>query len=475
MASNVSPITGENLDFLVSNIKRVEAIDPKNFDKYGVKRGLRNADGTGVMAGLTRICSVNGYYLNDGEKVPQEGTLYYRGFNVSQIVKNAQEEKRFGFEEVVWLLIFGFLPDKTQLDTFCEILGKCRELPQNFSEDMIVKSPSNDIMNKLARCVLALYSYDDNPDDTSIENVIRQSVEIIARMPAIMSYSYQVKRRHFYGKSMYIHPIKPEHTTAQCILNSIRSNKQFTQEEALLLDKCLMIHAEHGGGNNSSFAARVLTSSGTDTYSAIAAGIGSLKGPRHGGANLKVTGMLDDIKANCGDYTSDDAVADYLVKIIQKQAYDRSGLIYGMGHAVYTLSDPRAVILKGEAKAFAEKCGMTEDFNLIDAVERLAPEIFRKYKGISKNICANVDLYSGFIYRMLRIPEDLFTPLFAVARVAGWSAHRLEELETGKKIIRPAYKNVAAKRDYVKLDERISDIHISGSYVPASERIEKKK
>ena len=473
MNTNNSPLTVENLDFLVSNIKRVEAIDPKNFDKYGVKRGLRNSDGTGVMAGLTRICSVNGYYLNDGEKVPQEGKLYYRGFNVSQIVKNAQDEHRFGYEEVVWLLIFGFLPDKDQLDMFKSILGKCRELPENFSEDMIVKSPSNDIMNKLARCVLALYSYDDNPDDTSIENVIRQSVQIIARMPAIMSYSYQVKRRHFYGKSMYIHPIKPEHTTAECILNSIRSNKKFTEEEALLLDKCLMLHAEHGGGNNSSFATRVLTSSGTDTYSAIAAGIGSLKGPRHGGANLKVTGMLDDIRDNCGDFTNDGNIADYLVKIIQKQAYDHSGLIYGMGHAVYTLSDPRAVILKNEARAFAEKCGRMEEFNLIDAVERLTPEIFRTYKGISKNICANVDLYSGFVYRMLGIPEDLFTPLFAVARVAGWSAHRIEELETGKKIIRPAYKNVAAKREYVKLDERIHDIHISGKYVPASERIEK--
>lgn len=474
MSLNNGPLSQENIEFLVSNIKKVNAIDVKNYERYGVKRGLRNADGTGVMAGLTRVCSVDGYYLNDGEKVPHEGHLYYRGFDMSKIVENAMEDERFGFEEVAWLLIFGFLPDKTQLETFSEILGKCRELPDGFSEDMIMKMPSKDIMNMLARLVLALYSYDENPDDTSVENVIRQSIQLIARMPALMAYSYQVKRRHFYGKSMYIHPIKPAQTTAECILNSIRSNRKFTREEALLLDTCLMIHAEHGGGNNSSFATRVLTSSGTDTYSAIAAGIGSLKGPRHGGANLKVAGMIADIKANAGDYTNDNNVEDYLCKIIKKEAYDRSGLIYGMGHAVYTLSDPRAVILKEEARKFSEKLGMTEEFNLIDAVERLTPEIFRKYKGINKNICANVDLYSGFIYKMLGIPEDLFTPLFATARVTGWLAHRIEEITTGNKIIRPAYKSVASKRDYIKLEDRAYDYTLNTEYVPASERIEKK-
>lgn len=474
MVSNSTPLTKENLDFLVSNINKVNSINPAYFEKYGVKRGLRNADGTGVMAGLTRVCSVDGYYLNDGEKVPHEGHLYYRGFDMSEIVKNAQSEQRFGFEEVVWLLIFGFLPSKEQLSTFMEILGKCRELPDGFSEDMIMKAPSNDVMNKLARSVLALYSYDDNPDDTSIENVIRQSIQLVARMPVIMSYSYQVKRRHFYGKSMYIHPIKPAQSTAECILNSIRSDRKFTKDEALLLDACLMIHAEHGGGNNSSFATRVLTSSGTDTYSAIAAGIGALKGPRHGGANLKVAGMLEDIKQNAGDSLTDDEIEKYLVKIINKQAYDHSGLIYGMGHAVYTLSDPRAVILKEEARKFSKKCGMEDEFKLIDAVERLTPKVFRECKGINQPICANVDLYSGFIYKMLGIPKDLYTPLFAIARIAGWSAHRIEEITTGKKIIRPAYKSVAVPNSYVKLEDRTTCAQvIESEYVPVSERIKK--
>lgn len=474
MDSKTTPLTKENLDFLVSNINKVNSINPAYFEKYGVKRGLRNADGTGVMAGLTRVCSVDGYYLNDGEKVPHEGHLYYRGFDMSEIVRNAQSEQRFGFEEVVWLLIFGFLPSKEQLSTFMEILGKCRELPDGFSEDMIMKAPSNDVMNKLARSVLALYSYDDNPDDTSIENVIRQSIQLVARMPVIMSYSYQVKRRHFYGKSMYIHPIKPQQSTAECILNSIRSDRKFTKDEAMLLDACLMIHAEHGGGNNSSFATRVLTSSGTDTYSAIAAGIGALKGPRHGGANLKVAGMLEDIKQNAGDSLSDVEIEKYLVKIINKQAYDRSGLIYGMGHAVYTLSDPRAVILKEEARKFSEKCSMQDEFRLIDAVERLTPKVFRECKGINKPICANVDLYSGFIYKMLGIPKDLYTPLFAIARIAGWSAHRIEEITTGKKIIRPAYKSVAVPNSYVRLEDRTSSSQfIESEYVPVSERIKK--
>ena len=474
MVSNSTPLTKENLDFLVSNINKVNSINPAYFEKYGVKRGLRNADGTGVMAGLTRVCSVDGYYLNDGEKVPHEGHLYYRGFDMSEIVRNAQSEHRFGFEEVVWLLIFGFLPSKEQLSTFMEILGKCRELPEGFSEDMIMKAPSNDVMNKLARSVLALYSYDDNPDDTSIENVIRQSIQLVARMPVIMSYSYQVKRRHYYGKSMYIHPIKPQQSTAECILNSIRSDRKFTEDEALLLDACLMIHAEHGGGNNSSFATRVLTSSGTDTYSAIAAGIGALKGPRHGGANLKVAGMLEDIKQNAGDSLSDDEIEKYLVKIINKQAYDHSGLIYGMGHAVYTLSDPRAVILKEEARKFSEKCSMQDEFRLIDAVERLTPKVFRECKGINQPICANVDLYSGFIYKMLGIPMDLYTPLFAIARIAGWSAHRIEEITTGKKIIRPAYKSVAVPNSYVKLEDRTTSAQvIESEYVPVSERIKK--
>ncbi len=471
MLSNSTPLSKENMDFLLSNIKKVDPINPKYFEKYPVKKGLRNSDGTGVMAGLTRICSVDGYHVLDGEKIPHEGKLFYRGFDMTEIVNNAQAENRFGFEEVVWLLIFGFLPSREQLDTFMDILGKCRELPEDFSEDMIMKAPSNDIMNKLARSVLALYSYDDNPDDTSLENVIRQSIQLIARLPAVMSYSYQVKRRHFYGKSMYIHPIKPEQRTAECILNSIRADKKFTREEALLLDACLMMHAEHGGGNNSSFATRVLTSSGTDTYSAIAAGIGSLKGPRHGGASLKVPAMFDDIKANCGDYTNEKDVENYLIKIIKKEANDRSGLVYGMGHAVYTLSDPRAVILKREAKKFAESKGMSDDFNLIDMVERLTPKVFADVKGINKPMCANVDMYSGFVYRMLGIPNDIFAPLFAIARVSGWCAHRIEEITTSNKIIRPAYKSVARPGTYIKMADRQTPSQLNSEYIPALERI----
>lgn len=319
---------------------------------------------------------------------------------------------------------------------------------------MIMKAPSPDIMNKLARCVLALYSYDEQPDDISIENVLRQSIQLVAQLPTIMSYAYQVKRRHYYHKSMYIHPIRKEHTTAQFILNSIRSDRKFTDEEAKLLDLCLMLHAEHGGGNNSTFSTRVLTSSGTDTYSAIAAGIGSLKGPRHGGANIKVTQMLDCMEQEISDLTDEGQVADFLKRIIHKQAGDHSGLIYGMGHAVYTLSDPRAVLLKEQARKFASGTEFEEKFRSIELVERLTPEIFAREKGNKKRVCANVDLYSGLVYRMLGIPVDLFTPLFAVARMAGWAAHRMEELISGGRIIRPAYKSVSLPGAYTPITQR---------------------
>lgn len=473
MALKPTKLTEENIDFLISNIKKVNAINPAYFEKYAVKRGLRNSDGTGVMAGLTRVCSVDGYYLNDGEKIPHDGRLFYRGYDMADIVKSAQHEQRFAYEEVIWLLIFGSLPNSQQLDTFREILGKCRDLPQGFSEDVLMRAPSNDIMNMLSRAVLSLYAYDDNPDDTSVENVIRQSIQLISKIPIIMSYSYQVKRRNFYGKSMYLHPIKDFQSASECILNSIRSDRKFTQQEALLLDTCLIMHAEHGGGNNSSFATRVLSSSGTDTYSAMAAGIGSLKGPRHGGANIKVAHMIEDIKENAGDITNESDIEKYLVKIITKQAFDKSGLIYGMGHAVYTTSDPRAVILKEEARKFSQTCGMTQEFNLIEMIERLTPEVFRKHKGINKPICANVDLYSGFIYKMLGIPQDLFTPLFAIARVAGWAAHRIEEITTGGRIIRPAYKSVASPKNYISIEKRESTPVVENEYVPAFERIKK--
>ena len=471
MASYITPITNENVDFLVEELVKNNHINPNDFTKFNVKRGLRNADGTGVMAGLTKISSVNGYYIDDGERVPMEGKLYFRGVNLQEIVANCKEENRFGFEEVAWLLIFGSLPTTQQLSRFSEILAECRTLPDDFIEDMIMKAPSPNIMNKITRSVLALYSYDENPDDASIENVIRQSIQIIAQIPVIMSYAYQVKRRHYYKKSMYIHPPKANQSTAESVLRSMRSDKNFTDEEAKLLDLCLMVHAEHGGGNNSTFATRVLTSSGTDTYAAIAAGIGALKGPKHGGANIKTSEMIHYIEEGVSDITDEGQIADFLTKIIRKEAGDRSGLVYGMGHAVYTLSDPRAVILKEEARKFAYKTGYEEKFELLNMIERLTPEIFLKVKGSKKPMCANVDLYSGLIYEMLQIPEDIYTPLFTTARIAGWSAHRLEELMTGGKIVRPAYKSVSTRRNYIKIDERVDEFTLDSDYVPFEERI----
>lgn len=471
MGSYLTPITNENVEFLVEELYKHNKINSDDFNRFGVKRGLRNSDGTGVMAGLTKISSVDGYYIDDGERVPKEGHLFFRGVDMADIVSNCQAENRFGFEEVAWLLIFGSLPTTRQLQKFSEILAECRNLPEDFIEDMIMKAPSPNIMNKITRSVLALYSYDENPDDLSIENVIRQSIQIIAQIPVIMSYAYQVKRRHYYKKSMYIHPTKPNQSTAEAVLRSMRSNKTFSDEEAKLLDLCLMVHAEHGGGNNSTFATRVLTSSGTDTYAAFAAAIGALKGPKHGGANIKVTEMMRQIMEGVNDYTNEGQVADFLEKIIKKEAGDGSGLIYGMGHAVYTLSDPRATILKEEARKFAQKSGYEDRFKLIDTVERLTPEIFLKVKGSKKPICANVDMYSGLIYEMLQIPEDIYTPLFTTARIAGWSAHRLEELMTGGRIIRPAYKSVSTKRKYIPIDERIDKFSLDPNYIPAEERI----
>ncbi len=447
-------IKNEAISLLCNGLADKNYINIDDYAKYGVKRGLRNADGTGVMAGLTKICSVEGYYINDGEKVSKEGHLYYRGIDINDIVKACCDENRFGFEEVIWLLLFGSLPTAGQLERFNAALADMRELPDNFTEDMIMKAPSPDIMNKLARGVLALYSYDDNPDDISIENVLNQSLHLIAQLPSIMSYAYQVKRRHYYHKSMYIHPPKAHHHTAEVVLNSIRSDKSFTDAEAKLLDICLMLHAEHGGGNNSTFATRVLSSSGTDTYAAIAAGIGSLKGPKHGGANRKVAFMIDSFKENCPDITNEGQVADYLKKIMKKEGGDKTGLVYGMGHAVYTLSDPRAVILGKKAEEFSRGTEFEAEFKLLHNIEKLTPELFTEVTGKTKPICANVDLYSGLIYKMLRIPEDLYTPLFATARMAGWCAHRIEELFTSSRIIRPAYKSLSSHCAYVPISQR---------------------
>ena len=406
------------------------------------------------MAGLSHVSSVEGYYILDNERIPKEGKLSYRGYDIKDIIADCVADDRFGFEEVVWLLIFGSLPSKDQIAEIREALGKSRALPDEFIEDMIMKHPSKDIMNKMARCVMSLYSYDENPDDISTPNVLRQSLQLIAQFPTMMNSAYQIKRRAFYNKSMYLHPIKPELSTAESILRLLRSDKQYTDEEAKLLDICLMIHADHGGGNNSTFSTRVLTSSGTDTYSAITAGLGSLKGPRHGGANIKVAHQMEYIMENLDDSTDDKQVRDMLARIMKKEAGDGSGLIYGMGHAVYTLSDPRAVILKRSAKKLAFDHGFEKEFMTLDAIERLTPQVFAEIKGVEKPMCANVDLYSGLVYRVLGIPEDLYTPLFATARVAGWCAHRLEELTTSSKIMRPAYKSVTKYRAYTPLSKR---------------------
>lgn len=450
----ISPISMDALSNLCGELDKNNSIKPADYKKYQVKRGLRNSDGTGVMAGLTRICSVEGYYIIDGEKVPKDGKLSYRGYDINDIVKSVVKDDRFGFEEVVWLLLFGELPTEQQLVSLMEVLAECRELPDEFIEDMIMKNPSKDIMNKMARCVMILYSFDENPDDISIPNVLRQSLQLIAQMPTIMNSAYQVKRRSFYNKTMFLHPIKKEHSTAECILYQLRADKQFTREEAKLLDICLMLHADHGGGNNSTFSTRVLTSSGTDTYSAITAGFGSLKGPKHGGANIRVANQMNEIIANVPDPTDKSQIKDYLVKIMNGEAGDGLGLIYGMGHAVYTKSDPRAVILKENARKLAYEKGYEKEFVTLENIELLTPEVFAEVKGVEKTMCANVDLYSGLVYKVLGIPEDLYTPLFATARIAGWCAHRLEELTSNGKIIRPAYKSVSRAREFKDLNNR---------------------
>ena len=450
----ISSVSQDYISSLCGELEKNNSIKPGDFQKYRVKRGLRNPDGTGVMAGLSHVSSVEGYYILDNERIPKEGKLSYRGYDIKDIIADCVADNRFGFEEVVWLLIFGSLPSKDQIAEIRDVLGKSRALPDEFIEDMIMKHPSKDIMNKMARCVMSLYSYDENPDDISTPNVLRQSLQLIAQFPTMMNSAYQIKRRAFYNKSMYLHPIKPELSTAESILRLLRSDKQYTDEEAKLLDICLMIHADHGGGNNSTFSTRVLTSSGTDTYSAISAGLGSLKGPRHGGANIKVAHQMEYIMENLDDSTDDAQVRDMLARIMKKEAGDGSGLIYGMGHAVYTLSDPRAVILKRSAKKLAFDHGFEKEFMTLDAIERLTPQVFAEIKGVEKPMCANVDLYSGLVYRVLGIPEDLYTPLFATARVAGWCAHRLEELTTSSKIMRPAYKSVTKYRAYTPLDKR---------------------
>ncbi|NCC87188.1 MAG: citrate synthase [Clostridia bacterium] len=471
MVTYISPISNESLTSLCEHLKKKNPINANDFERYAVKRGLRNADGTGVMAGITRICSVEGYFVSDGERIPTPGRLIYRGIDVCEITENCMADDRFGFEEVAWLLLFGSLPTKVQLDSFAQVLAQSRQLPQDFVENMILKSPSQNIMNKMERSILSLYSYDENPEDLSAENVLRQSIQLIAQLPTIMSYAYQVKRRYYDKESMYIHQVDESYGTAQSILNFLREDRKFTDKEAKLLDICLILHAEHGGGNNSTFVTRALTSSGTDTYSAIAGGVGSLKGHRHGGANIKVTQMVDNIKANVDNITNEGEVADYLKKIIKKQANDNTGLVYGMGHAVYTISDPRAVLLKEKAKEFSKGTDFEEEYRLLELIESFTPILLQEEKGDKKRICANVDLYSGLVYKLLNIPEEIFTPLFAAARVVGWSAHRIEELTTVSRIMRPAYKSVSLPHKYIPLDKRTVEADMTQPYIPIEERI----
>lgn len=448
--------SNENLQLMeeLAELLQGRKIDLDLYTKYNVKRGLRNNDGTGVLVGLTEVGDVHSYVMDNGKKVSVEGELRYRGYNVNDLVNTAEKEGRYGFEETCYLLLFGELPTREMLADFTSLLADFRTLPYGFTEDMILKAPSKDIMNKLTRAVLASYSYDKDPDNPDIKNVLRQCIELIARFPTMVAYGYQAKIHYHDDKSLYIHNPQKHLSTAENILHMIRPDSQYTQAEAELLDVALTLHAEHGGGNNSTFVVNVVSSTGTDTFSAIAAAIGSLKGPLHGGANAMVLEMMDNIKANVKDWEDEDEISAYIEKILKKEAFDGSGLIYGMGHAVYTLSDPRAVLLKQQAIKLAKEKGMDKEFNLYASIEKLCPDIFYRLKGTDKTICANVDFYSGFVYNMLNIPEELHTPIFAIARIAGWCAHRVEELISGGRIIRPAYKSIADEREYVQIDNR---------------------
>lgn len=433
-----------------------DPIDPALYQKYDVKRGLRQADGRGVLVGLTRIGDVVGYEVDaNGKKVAVPGRLIYRGYSVEDIVHDTEKHHQFGYEQCVYLLLFGQLPTQGQLDEFNRVLGMLRTLPPNFTEDMIMKAPSSDIMNKIARGVLASYSYDNDPENRDVRNILRQCIELISRFSTLAAYGYQAKRRYYDGKSMYIHNPDPNLSTAENFLRLIRSDKSYTRLEAEILDLALILHAEHGGGNNSSLTIHVVSSADTDTYSAVAAAVGSLKGRRHGGANIRVMEMMDDIKSHVKDWSSESEVADYLRKIVRKEAFDHTGLIYGQGHAVYTISDPRAVLLREKAAELAKEKGCEEEFNLYNLIDKLAPQILYERVGDKKRFCTNVDFYSGFVYTMLNIPRELYTPLFAIARIAGWSAHRVEEIVAGGRIYRPAYKNVSEEREYIPIEDRV--------------------
>jgi len=430
-------------------------INGELYTKYEVKRGLRDVSGKGVLVGLTEISEIVSYIIEDGDYVPCEGKLFYSGINVEEIVQGFLDgRRRFGFEETSFLLLFGHLPNEKEFAEFTGLMEDCAALPENFLRDTIMIAPSKDIMNSLAKSVLTLYAYDENPDDISIANVIRQSINLIAQFPELAIYGYQSYAHTHKSRSLVIHTPLPGLSIAENLLHMLRPDSKYTKLEAEILDIALMLHAEHGGGNNSTFTTHVVTSSHTDTYSAIAAALGSLKGPRHGGANGKVVGMFRDIRENVGDWSDDDAITAYLEKLLAKEAFDRAGLIYGMGHAVYSLSDPRALIFKRFVEQLAAEKGRNDEYLLYSKVEELAPAVIGKMRRIYKGVSANIDFYSGFVYSMLDLPEELFTPLFAVARISGWCAHRIEELANAGKIIRPAYKSVAKQKYYMPMSER---------------------
>lgn len=447
---NVTP----EIENLTEVCKEHSKIDPSLYGKYDVKRGLRDLNGKGVLAGLTQISNIVSKKVVDGKEIPCEGELYYRGINIEDLTEGFLKEQRFGFEEATYLLLFGTLPTPEELKEFSAILASQRQLPTNFVRDVIMKAPSRDMMNTLSRSVLTLYSYDDNPEDISLPNVLRQCINLISVFPLLSVYGYQAHKHYNLDDSLYIHNPESNLSTAENILLLLRPDKVYTPLEAKILDLALVLHMEHGGGNNSTFTTHVVSSSGTDTYSAIAAALGSLKGPKHGGANIKVVSMFQDMKEQLQDWADEDEIKEYLVKLLHKEAFDRRGLIYGMGHAVYSISDPRAQIFKRFVKQLAAEKGRMADYELYARVERLAPEVIAQERRIYKGVSTNVDFYSGFVYSMLGLPLELYTPMFAIARIVGWSAHRMEELINTDKIIRPAYKNVLEEQPYKPLNQR---------------------
>lgn len=439
---------------LYDDIVTVNSVDPALYDMYPVKRGLRNNDGSGVIAGITNISNVHGYMMNEGDKVPVEGKLTFRGYDIYDLLSDISPSKRYGFEEVAYLLMLGKLPTQDELDQFVAAIDAERELPDGFTAARIMRHPAADLMIMLSRSIISLYADDPNAEDRSIEHEIKTAISLISRLQRIMVLSYHAKQAYFHGDSMIMHRFVPGQSSSETILSMLRPDRAFTPEEARMLDIMMCLHAEHGGGNNSTFTCRVLSSADTDPYSAYAGAVGSLKGSKHGGANHQVLGMQAEIKENVKNWEGDDEVAAYIAKIVNKEAYDKTGLIYGMGHAVYTLSDPRAIICKDFATRLAEGTEYEPELNLLKSIERLAPEVILQEKGTNKDMCANVDMYSGFVYSMMGIPADLITPLFACSRMAGWAAHRMEEILTGKRIIRPAYKTAVKEQDYVPIEQR---------------------